>query len=273
MICNARMYALTPAITDAWRALLLRVGQRAGLAWDYEPHAAPAPMRSLWDRSDNACVFMCGLPFITEAKRPILLAAPVPSAPRYEGRPIYFTEFIARADGAVTDLAAAPADTRLAHMLPESNSGYNAPRHHLLTLPGATGVSPFIRTEQPTPTPMTVIQAVIERRAELGVVDSYVLDLLRQHAPQVMAALRTIATTAASPIPVLIASPGSSEEEAARARTALLSAHEDEASRAAMRQLQLARFAQVWASDYRVLAERQAECERRGFSITRETAR
>lgn len=273
MICNARMYALTPAITDAWRTLLLRVGQRASLAWDYEPHAAPAPMRSLWDRGDNACVFMCGLPFITGTPRPILLAAPVPSAPRYEGRPIYFTEFIARADGAMTDLASVPAGTRLAHMLPESNSGYNAPRHHLLTLRGATGVSPFIRAGQPTPTPMAVIQAVAEGRAELGVVDSYVLDLLRRHAPQIMAPLRTVATTIASPIPVLVASPGSSEDEAARARTALLSAHEDEVCRAAMQQLQLARFAQVRASDYSVLAERQAESERRGFSLTEETAR
>jgi ABC-type phosphate/phosphonate transport system substrate-binding protein len=271
MICNARMYALTPGITDAWRTLLLRVGARAGLSWTYAPHAAPAPMRSLWDRSDNACVFMCGLPYVHEAARPLLLAAPVPAPARYAGRPIYFSEFIARADGPITSLEV-PAGTRLAHMLPEGNSGYNTPRHHLLQRVGAGRPSPFLRTREPTPTPMSVLQAVTEGRAEVGVVDSYVLDLLRQHAPDTMAPLRSIATTQASPIPLLVASPGSSQEEAGRARAALLSAHEDAASRAAMERLLLARFVAVDAADYAVLAEREAEADRAGFAITQETA-
>jgi len=268
MICNARMYGLTPAVTAAWRTLLLRVGERAGLAWTYEPHAAPAPMRSLWDRPDNGCVFMCGLPWITEAVRPVLLAAPVPSPARYGDRPVYFSEFLARADSPLQSLDV-PAGTRLAHMLPESNSGYNAPRHHLRTLLNGRP-SPFARTAQPTPTPMAVIEAVTAGRAEVGVVDSYVLDLLRTHAPEVLQALRSIATTVASPIPVLVASPGSSADEAARARASLLSAHEDAVCRGAMEQLLLTRFEAVHEADYRVLAERQAEADRQGFALARE---
>lgn len=271
MICNARMYALTPDITAAWRTLLLRVGERAGLSWTYEPHAAPAPMRSLWDRRDNACVFMCGLPYVHEAERPLLLAAPVPAPARYADRPVYFSEFIARADGPIADLDV-PAGARLAHMLPEGNSGYNAPRHHLLQRMGAGHPSPFVRTARPTPTPMAVVQAVTDGHAEVGVVDSYVLDLLRQHAPERMAPLRSIATTIASPIPVLIASPGSSVQQADRARAALLSAHEDAVCRAAMAQLLLTRFAAVEAADYAVLAAREAESDRAGFAITQEAA-
>ena len=268
MICNARMYALTPTLTDAWRTLLLRVGERANLSWAYEPHPEPASMRTLWDRQDNGCTFMCGLPFITEGVRPQLLAAPVSILSRYEGSPIYFSEFVVRADAAIHDLSV-PLGTRLAHMLPESNSGYNAPRHHMHALLGPRQPSPFIATKQPTNTPMSVIHAVIEGTAEMGVVDSYVLDLLRQYAPALMDQLRSVATTLASPIPVLTASAASSADEAMRARAALLSAHTDMVCRTAMQTLLLERFEAVEEADYRVLAEHQSESDRDGFVLAK----
>jgi hypothetical protein len=65
------------------------------------------------------------------AERPHLLAAPVPSPARYQGRPIYFTDLVVRADSDYRTLE----DTfggRIAYSIEHSHSGYNAARFHLL---------------------------------------------------------------------------------------------------------------------------------------------
>ncbi|MFJ1259814.1 phosphate/phosphite/phosphonate ABC transporter substrate-binding protein [Cupriavidus sp. CuC1] len=267
MIANARMYAVAAPVGQAWRALLTYVGERAGVAWTYVEHAAPAPVSALWARPDCGCVFMCGFPFVSAGSRHRLLAAPVPSLPRYGGRPAYFTEFIVRADAAATTLEPAFGG-RLACMLPESNSGYNAPRHYLMETAAAGAVTLFRPTAAPTPTPRQVIDAVIGGDAEVGVVDSYVLDLLRMHAPELMAKVRSVAVTPASPIPPLVASPQTGDATVARVRAVLLDLHCDPACAGWLAQLRLARFAAVSAQDYDVLARYASEADQAGFALT-----
>ncbi len=278
MIANARMYAVTPEVAQAWRSLLLRVGALAGVPWDYVEHAAPAPVAALWDRTDLGAAFMCGLPYITRAHKalathtapPVILAAPVPAPARYAGQPVYFTEFVARRDAGFANLAAT-FGRRLAHMLPESNSGFNAPRHHLMTLmqsAPAGQTSLFAATAAPTTTPMAVIRAVLDDQAEVGVVDSYVLDLLRRHAPELMAPLATLDVTIASPIPLLVSSPNQAPEVTQRVREALLNAHEDAACRTQMDLLLLQRFTTAQSETYEVLAAREAATNRAGFALT-----
>ncbi|EHP43840.1 ABC transporter permease [Cupriavidus basilensis OR16] len=267
MIANARMYAVAAPVGQVWRALLTYVGERAGVAWAYVEHAAPAPLSALWARPDCGCVFMCGFPFVSAGSRHRLLAAPVPSLPRYADRPAYFTEFIVRDDAAFTTLEAAFGG-RLACMLPESNSGYNAPRHYLMAKAAASAGTLFRPTAAPTPTPRQVIDAVIRGEAEVGVVDSYVLDLLRMHAPALMAQVRTVAVTPASPIPPLVASPLTDDDTVVRVRAVLLDLHLDPACTGWLAQLRLARFAQVSAQDYDVLACYASEADQAGFTLT-----
>ena len=178
MIANVRMYDVSEPVSQAWRALLARLAERAGLALSYVEHAPPTPISALWARPDCGCVFMCGFPYVTSARRPHLLAAPVPSLPRYGDRSVYFTEFIVRTDANVHSLEET-FGSRLACMLRESNSGHNAPRHYLLKHAAAGARALYRSTTSRTPTPLEVIDAVISAQAEVGVVDSYVLDLMR----------------------------------------------------------------------------------------------
>lgn len=267
MIANARMYAVAPPVAQAWRDLFAHVGERAGVAWSYIEHAAPAPVSDLWARPDCACVFMCGFPFVSAGSRHRLLAAPVPSLPRYGNRPVYFTEFIVRDDAAFATLKQT-FGSRLACMLPESNSGYNAPRHYLMARAHTGAGTLFRPTRAPTPTPRQVIDAVIGGEAEVGVVDSYVLDLLRLHAPATMAGLRSVAVTPASPIPPLVASPQADDDMVARVRAVLLDLHRDAACTGWRAQLGLSRFACVEAADYAVLARYAGEADQAGFALT-----
>lgn len=269
MIANARMYSVSPLASDAWRTLLMRVSQRAGVALDYVEHDAPAPIRALWERDDCACVLMCGYPFAMAPVPYRLLAAPVPDLPRYGGLPRYFSEFIVRADASRTSLAQT-FGTRLACMLPESNSGYNAPRRYLMEF-GLVDGALYLPTEDATPTPQDVIDAVIAGRAEVGVVDSYVLDLLRLHAPERIAALRTLAVTQPSPIPPLVASPGIDEGVVARLREALLDAHRDPDCADALATLRLSHFAAMEPGDYRRLVRWAREADRAGVALTAAT--
>ncbi|WP_416051994.1 phosphate/phosphite/phosphonate ABC transporter substrate-binding protein [Cupriavidus basilensis] len=267
MIANARMYAVAAPVAQAWRALFAHVGERAGVAWTYVEHAAPAPVSALWARPDCGCVFMCGFPFVSAGSRHRLLAAPVPSLPRYGDRPEYFTEFIVRDDAAFATLEPAFGG-RLACMLPESNSGFNAPRHYLMAKAAAGAATLFRPTAAPTPTPRQVIDAVIGGDAEVGVVDSYVLDLLRMHVPELMAKVRSVAVTPASPIPPLVAAPQAGDAAVARVRAVLLDLHRDPACAGWLAQLRLARFACVTAQDYDVLARYASEADCAGFALT-----
>src|ERR1700716_2220332 len=98
LVANARMYAVTPQVRDAWRALFDWVSRYSGIPLVYVDHAAPAPLEELWSRHDLAATFMCGFPFASAAPKPLILAAPVPSPPRYRRQPVYCTDFVVRVD-------------------------------------------------------------------------------------------------------------------------------------------------------------------------------
>ncbi|NUT16899.1 MAG: PhnD/SsuA/transferrin family substrate-binding protein [Cupriavidus sp.] len=271
MIANARMYAVTPQAEAAWRALLARVSERAGVALPSVEHAAPAPVSALWARPDCGCVFMCGYPYASAPVMPQLLAAPVPAQARYGGRPVYFTAFIVRADAPVQSLAQTFGG-RLACMLPESNSGYNAPRHYLMRLAPPGRQALYRPAAMATPTPREVIDAVLAGDAELGVIDSYVLDLLRRYDPALAAQLKTLALTPPAPIPVLVASAGADPQQSRRVRAALLGLHEDAAGTALLASLGLACFVAVQPADYACLPAMADEADRMGFALTDATA-
>jgi ABC-type phosphate/phosphonate transport system substrate-binding protein len=93
-IMNARMYAVTPAIEDAWRDLLEYVTQAAGVTFDYVRYPAPQPLEELWSRGDLGCVFMCGYAFALNLARVVPIAAPIPRASWAAGRPIYRSDLI-----------------------------------------------------------------------------------------------------------------------------------------------------------------------------------
>jgi hypothetical protein len=87
LILNARMYAVSPEAEAAWRMLLERVVEMAGLAdgrngvsFVYEPYPAPQPLEVLWRRDDLGCAFMCGYPIALKLADVTPIAAPIPRA-------------------------------------------------------------------------------------------------------------------------------------------------------------------------------------------------
>jgi ABC-type phosphate/phosphonate transport system substrate-binding protein len=248
-VMNARMYSVSAAASAAWRVLLQWVAGRAGIDAEVIDYPAPQPLPALWARDDVAGAFMCGYPFSRAVPQPIALAAPVPSPPAYDGRAQYWTCVVARDDSGIRTLR----DTlgrRMAYTTPDSQSGYQALRALVAAQKRA-----FAAMIGPLVTPRRVVEAVLSGEADAGPVDSYALDLLRSHEPQLVAPLRVVATTPPTPIPLLVASPTLGAREADRLRQALLAVEHAASLADARAALLLRRFAAVDAQAYAVLRE------------------
>lgn len=250
MIACSRMYDVAPAARASWHAAFVRLSALSGVPLTPFVHAAPDPIEDLWARADMGCAFMCGWPWTMASPRPVPLAAPVPSPARYGGRPVYMTDLVVREDAPYRSLPDAFAG-RLGWTVEHSHSGCNAPRHHLAR--HAT-TFPFAGAVGPLQTPIAVARAVREGRCEVGPMDSLAHDLLRLHAPETVAGLRTLETTDPAPIPLLVASPTMPADAVAALRAALPRLHEDASARDALADVLVDRFVPADPARYDAVA-------------------
>jgi ABC-type phosphate/phosphonate transport system substrate-binding protein len=248
MIANARMYSVAPGVAEAWKILLAGVAARAGVDVDVIDYPAPAPLSDLWDRSDKAAVFMCGLPYSRSETRPEILVAPVPSPAGFDGKPRYWSDLVVRADSPFLTLR----DTfghRLALTVRDSQSGYVAPLRLIATYGGPEPL--YDEVIAPRITPVGALTAVTEGLADVAPVDAYAFRLLQKFRPDLTSQVRVVAQTDIRPIPLLVASSPRSESLA----TAFLTAHEDAALAPVMADLLLDRFVEPEATAYEVLPQ------------------
>lgn len=255
LVANARMYAVTRDIRQAWHELFAWLTAAADVPLEVVEHPAALPLEQLWARHDIGCVFMCGWPFSEAEPRPTAIAAPVPSPARYGGRPVYVSDFVVRADRDLLTLA----DTfggRIAWTAVHSHSGFHGPRHHLLRYRTSERPSLYSAAIGPLITPRRAIEAVLAGEADVAPIDGYVMDLLRQHEPATASALRVVESTDEAPIPLLVGAAGLNPALARRLTQTLCRAHHDQAVRPVLKRLLLERFAEIEPPTYAIVAER-----------------
>ena len=235
LLANARMYSVTPTSKAAWTRLFGWVLARSRVDAVLVAHDPPNVLSDLWTRDDLAAVMMCGLPLSRRATRPVILAQPLPSLARYGGRAVYCTDIVVGANSAFRTLE----DTfgqRAGYTLKDSQSGYYAFRHHLLTQhPG--NPQPYAAITGGLVNARGIIEAIVEGRIDVGPLDGYVHDLIRHTEPEYAAQVRIIVTTDPTPMPAIIATAPLREEEVQRLRAAFkaaITASELAAARAAL---------------------------------------
>ena len=235
MIANARMYSVSPEAAGLWRRLLTALIAHAGLDIELLEHAEPAPINELWQRSDKAAVFMCGLPFSLSRPRPELIAAPVPAPADFQGLPQYWSDMVVRQDSAFRSIE----DTfgnRIALTVPDSQSGCLAALYYLMT--AADRFPLYSEVITPRVTPLGAMSAVIDGAAEVAPIDSYAYRLLQKYRPDLTSRLRIIARTVPTPIPPVVASARGFQT----LQSAFLDAHRIAATAPLMAALLLERF-------------------------------
>ena len=222
MLANARMYSVTPTSKAAWSRLFEWVIARAGVDVRLVDHDPPKLLSDLWERSDLGAVMMCGLPLSRRTVQPVILAQPLPSLPRYAGRAVYCTDIVVGANSPFATLQ----DTfghRAGYTLKDSQSGYYAFHHHLMTT-YASVREPYASITGGLMNPRGVIKAIAENRIDVGPLDGYVHDLIRHTEPEYAAQVRIIATTDPTPMPAIIATAPMAPPEVTRMRDAFKAA-------------------------------------------------
>jgi ABC-type phosphate/phosphonate transport system substrate-binding protein len=260
MIANARMYAVGAQAAGLWRALLSAVTAQAGLNVEVIEHAPPAEIDDLWRRTDMAAVFMCGLPFSRADPKPTLIAAPVPAAAEFAGRPEYWSELVVRSDSPFGDLESTLGGT-ICLTAPNSQSGYAAALQYLMAFDVARTAkagarSPLYREiAAPAVTPLGAVTAIVSGAADVAPIDAYAYRLLQKYRGDLTSKLRTVARTARTPIPPLVASIAleASVEGAQGLRAAFTAAHKDPALKVLLGGLELSHFVTPDPRDYDAL--------------------
>src|SRR5262249_41811950 len=110
------------------------------------------------------------------------------------------------------------------YTLKDSQSGYFAWRTLLLTkYPNAN----YRQIVGGLLNPRGVIQALINKKIDVGPLDGYVFDLLRAGDPQFASQVRIIAVTDPTPMPPLVATAPLTSSEVEKLRRAFLQVHEE----------------------------------------------
>jgi phosphonate transport system substrate-binding protein len=221
------------------------------------------------DAGDIHVAFICGLPYSLKHDRPDqpieLLCAPVMAAPRYGGRPVYFTDVVVRRDRP----ARAFSDLRgmtWAYNDEGSHSGYNLARHHLLAL-GETGG--YFGRAVASGSHQNSIQMVLNGEVDASGIDSVVLEIETARRPELGAALRTIASLGPSPIPPVVVARGLDPSVKARLRDLFLGMSGDAAGRAILADGRMTGFVPVRDADYDPIRAMVRRAEAAGFLTLR----
>jgi ABC-type phosphate/phosphonate transport system substrate-binding protein len=261
---NARMYAVTPAVEAAWRALLEHITHEAEVSLEYFPYPAPQPLETLWSRTDLGAVLMCGYPIALKLAPVVPIAAPIPRAGWAAGRAVYRTDLIVRDDApyrSLEDTFGARAGWTVTH----SQSGFNAFRHQLLGY--RTRQRPRLYAEMVgnLVTARNVLDAVREGRIDVGPLDAYWHLLIAQHAPQLTAGIRVLDSTPLTPMPAFVAAAGAAPELITRLRAAFAGAARRPWFAACSAPLLLEGFAEVSEESYAPLLQWERAAKAAGF--------
>lgn len=238
MLANARMYSVTPAAAEAWRAVIGWATREARVPVEFVEHAPPKLLSELWARDDLGCVQMCGLPASLRSPPPTVLAAPQPSPPRYGGRAVYMSDIAVRADAPYRTLEDTFGGVA-GYTLKDSQSGYFAWRTLLLTKhPKAR----YRKVVGGLLNPRGIVKALAAGEIDVGPLDGYVFDLIRAGDPAFAAQVRVVATTDPTPMPPLVATAPLSREQIDDLRNAFLRVHQERSLDGACKALLIERF-------------------------------
>lgn len=263
-IANARMYSVTAEVESLWRALLAHVAEEADIALEYLPYPAPRPLEVLWSRPDLGAVQMCGFPIALQLAPVQPIAAPIPRAPWAAGRAVYRTDLIVRADAPyrqLEDTFGGRAGWTVAH----SHSGFNAFRHHLLAYRTAQRPTLYREMAAELVTARNILDAVRERRIDVGPLDAYWHMLIARHAPGLCEGVRVLASTALATMPAFVAAAEVPATVVARLRAAFTSAAAKPWFAGFADPLMLEGFAATTRAAYEVALEWDREARAAGY--------
>lgn len=260
-------YAVTPRVEVSWKELLIRIGREANLGFDFLPYPLPQPQEQLWSRGDLGCIFMmCGYPIAMRHFTGTPIAAPIPSARWAQGRALYRSDLIVKADSRFQTLA----DTfggRLGWTTSHSHSGFNALRYHLLQYRTPDRPTLYSRVIGDLGSVRKLFDSVCDGTIDVGSVDGYWHMLLQQHQPELAARVRVVESTLPAPIPAFVASPAVPRETIDRLAASFASAQYQPWFHGLAAGILIAGFSASALDDFNVIRARDQEAIGAGYPL------
>ena len=181
---------------------------------------------------------MCGLPASLRNPAPTILAAPVPTLPRYAGRAIYMSDIAVKADSRFRTLEDTFGGVA-GYTLKDSQSGYFAFRSLLLTQYPQAKYASIVGGLL---NPRGVIKALADGKIDVGPLDGYDFDLIRAGDPAFAAQVRVIAVTDPTPMPPLVATAKLPSSQVEALRSAFIGLNREKSLDQARQALLIDRF-------------------------------
>jgi ABC-type phosphate/phosphonate transport system substrate-binding protein len=194
--------------------------------------------------------FICGLPYVRMASQdacPVeLLAAPVLQGDRYQHKPVYFSDVIARSDSPYASFDDIGGCV-WAYNERASHSGCNLVCYSLLEQGKPPGY--FGKTVK-SGSHLKSLEMVLEGEADAAAIDSHLSDMLQARDKGLAGRLRVVDVLGPSSIPPVVVSKRVDNELKLRMREALLTMHLDECGATGLREGLIERFVDVADEDY-----------------------
>jgi phosphonate transport system substrate-binding protein len=245
----------SPNATTTCRQITQYLGDQLGMTTEFVDDIPWQERERLLDTGQVQLGWICGLPYVRKADRKPpsieLVAAPVMQHPRYQGRPVYFSDVIVRRDSEYHSFA----DLRgvsWAYNEPHSQSGYNITRYHLAGLGESQGY--FGRVVE-AGSHLRALEMVLDRRIEATAIDSTVLELEWQARPQLKTELRVIASLGPSPIPPWVVTMNVPPDLREAIRNVFWQMHDTAEGRAILERGQTKKMVRVEDRDYDPIRE------------------
>ena len=221
-----------------------------GIRTEYVAEIPWQERERLFDLGEIHILWLCGLPYVEKvdvARSGIeLLAVPVPSAPRYRDRPVYYSDVVVRRESSFESFF----DLRGAAFVynePRSHSGFNVVRAYLAELGQRDG---FFGSVVESGAHSKSIEMILSGEVDSGAIDSTVLEWLEARHPEIADQLHVIETIGPSPIPPWVVSKQMAEDLRCQIRQSLLQLHLTSLGKLVLEKTQMAKFISARDSDY-----------------------
>lgn len=214
----------------------------------------------LFDRGAIQILWLCGLPYVHKAdlvENDIeLLAVPVPSAARYQARPVYFSDVVVRYDRPFRSFADLRG-TSWAYNEPRSHSGFNVVRWHLADMGGGDFFGAVVESGAHSAS----LEMILAGRVDGAAIDSTVLEWLIAERNDLLEQIRVIESLGPSPIPPWVISKRVGASLRSELRALLLCLHMDPRGRGMLARAGFDRFVAAQDRDYDPIREMASRAE------------
>ena len=242
---------------------------KTGVQTEFISGLAYGTINSMLDEGTVDCGFICGLPYVMlrDNPRPAarLIAAPIMKAPRYGGKPKYYSDLIVRQDSPYQSIHDLAGKTYV-YNDEISNSGYNLPRYRMIQLGLTKG---FFGKVLRSGSHEESIRMVAAGEADASFVDSLVLDYDREKGFGHAAEVRVLESVGPVGICPIVASIRMPEELRKSLQRALVTMHEDPEGRKILDEALLERFTLVDDSNYDDIRAMRDAADKAGFTHIR----